>query len=315
VPYPETAMRQKRSKTKLNKAIDPLTKGLEQQMEYSTFIQPGDLLAHIDDPNWSIVDCRFDLQDTSAGERAYKETHIPGAIYTHLDRDLSAPRTGSNGRHPLPSIEDMAARFSRWGIDSQTQVVAYDSRGGGFAARIWWVLRFLGHDAVAILEGGFPAWERAGYPTRSGEEDRSPAQFEARVRPEMRIDIDELQGNLAVFSGHLIDSRAPERYRGEKEPLDPVAGHIPGALNRFWAANLDERDGLLAEKTLRQVFSTLIGDKEPGNLVVYCGSGVTGCFNLLVMEHLGLTGARLLPGSWSEWCSNSDRPVAVGPEP
>ncbi len=284
-------------------------------MKYSTFILPEDLLAHIDNPNWAIVDCRFDLQDTSAGERAYKETHIPGAIYAHLDRDLSAPRTSTNGRHPLPSIEDMAARFSQWGIDSQTQVVAYDSRGGGFAARIWWALRYLGHDAVAILEGGFPAWERFDFPTKSGVEESSPARFTASVRPEMRIDIDELRANLDDYSGRLIDSRTPERYRGEEEPLDPVAGHIPGALNRFWAANLDERDGLLPEKTLREGFSTLIGVQAPGDLVVYCGSGVTGCFNLLVMEHLGLTGARLLPGSWSAWCADADRPVAVGPEP
>jgi thiosulfate/3-mercaptopyruvate sulfurtransferase len=284
-------------------------------MDYTTFIRPEDLLAHIGDPNWAIVDCRFDLQDTSAGESAYNEAHIPGAIYAHLDRDLSAPRTGSNGRHPLPSIDDMAARFSQWGIDSQTQVVAYDSRGGGFAARIWWALRYLGHDTVAILEGGFPAWGHAGYPTESGKENRSPAQFKARVRPEMRIDIDDLHTNLDEFSGRLIDSRAPERYRGEEEPLDPVAGHIPGALNRFWAASLDERNELLPEKTLRDEFSKLMGDKEPSDLVVYCGSGVTGCFNLLVMEHLGLTGARLLAGSWSEWIADSDRPMAVGPNP
>jgi thiosulfate/3-mercaptopyruvate sulfurtransferase len=284
-------------------------------MKYTTFIRPEDLLAYTDAPDWAIIDCRFDLQDTSAGERAYRKAHIPGAIYAHLDRDLSAPRTGINGRHPLPSIENMVAQFNQWGIGSQTQVVAYDSRGGGFAARIWWMLRYLGHDAVAILEGGFPAWERAGYPISHGKEERSPAHFKARVRPEMRIDINELHTNLGEYSGRLIDSRAPERYRGEEEPLDPVAGHIPGAINRFWAASLDEGDGLLPEETLSQSFSALLGDKEPGDLIVYCGSGVTGCFNLLVMEHMGLTGARLFPGSWSEWCADTDRPVAVGRNP
>ena len=284
-------------------------------MIYSTFIQPGNLLAHINDPKWVIIDCRFDLQDSSAGERGYQEAHIPGAIYAHLDRDLAAPCTGLNGRHPLPPIEEMAAQFSQWGIDAQTQVVAYDCRGGGIAARVWWALRYLGHDAVAILEGGFPAWEGAEYPTRGGKEERSSTQFLAKLRPEMCIDIEELENHLDEYSQHMIDSRAPERYQGEEEPLDPVAGHIPGALNRFWGSNLDEHHRLLSENSLREHFQTLIGDKKPGDLVVYCGSGVTGCFNLLVMEHLGLTGARLFPGSWSEWCADVDRPIAVGPNP
>ena len=284
-------------------------------MKYSTFIRPDDILTHLDDPAWAIVDCRFDLNDKSAGERAHQEAHIPGAIYAHLERDLSAPLSGTNGRHPLPSAEEMAARFSQWGIDSRTQVVAYDSRGGGFAARLWWSLRYLGHENVAILEGGFPAWERDDFPTRKGTEKRDAAQFVADVRPEMRISVEELQADLDGYAQRLLDSRAPERYRGDEEPFDPIAGHIPGALNRFWASNLDENDWLLPEKMLFEGFSKLIGDKRPGDLVVYCGSGVTGCFNLLVMEHLGLTGARLLPGSWSEWCADPNRPVAVGPEP
>jgi thiosulfate/3-mercaptopyruvate sulfurtransferase len=284
-------------------------------MKYSTFIQPDELQTHLDDPMWAIVDCRFDLQDKIAGERAYYEAHVPGAIYAHIERDLSALPTGTNGRHPLPSAGEMAARFGQWGIDARTQVVAYDSRGGGFAARLWWALRYLGHESVAILEGGFPAWERAGFPTRNGKEKRSPAQFTANVRPEMRIDVDELQADLESYVRRLLDSRAPERYRGEEEPLDPVAGHIPGALNRFWAANLDENDRLLPENMLREGFISVIGDREPSDIVVYCGSGVTGCFNLLVMEHLGLTGARLLPGSWSEWCAGLNRPMATGPVP
>jgi thiosulfate/3-mercaptopyruvate sulfurtransferase len=284
-------------------------------MKYSTFIQADDLLAYIGNPNWAIFDCRFDLQDESAGERAYMEAHIPGAIYAHLERDLSAPITGFNGRHPLPSVEEMAAKFGEWGIDSQTQVVVYDSRGGGIAARLWWALKYLGHDNVAILEGGFPAWELNGYPTRDGTEERSAVQFIANPRPEMILDIEELENHLEDYSQRMIDSRSAERYRGEEEPLDPVAGHIPGAVNRFWGSNLDEHNQLLAEDTLRDNFLSLIGDKEPGDLVVYCGSGVTGCFNLLVMEHLGLTGARLFPGSWSEWCADPNRPIQVGPNP
>ncbi len=284
-------------------------------MKYSTFIRPEELNTHVDDPTWAILDCRFDLQDKSAGELAYQEAHIPGAIYVHLERDLSAPLSGTNGRHPLPSTAELTARFSRWGIDAHTQVVAYDSRGGGFAARIWWTLRYLGHDAVAILEGGFPAWEGGGFPTHSGVEERNPAQFVANLRPDMRINAAELQVNLEDYAHRLLDSRAPERYRGEEEHLDPVAGHIPGALNRFWGANLDENDQLLPQDTLREGFTTLIGDRAPSEFVVYCGSGVTGCFNLLVMEHLGLTGARLFPGSWSEWCADPNRPVAEGPHP
>ncbi len=284
-------------------------------MKFLTFIRPDELQTHLDDPTWAIVDCRFDLQDKSAGERAYQEAHIPGAIYAHLERDLSAPLSGTNGRHPLPSAYEMAARFSQWGIDARTQVVAYDSRGGGFAARLWWSLRYLGHYSVAILEGGFPAWERDGLPTRNGTEKRGSVQFVATVRPEMRIDVNELQADLDSYAERLIDSRAPERYRGEEEPLDPIAGHVPGALNRFWASNLDENDRLIPENILREGFTNLIGDKRSSDFVVYCGSGVTGCFNLLVMEHLGLRGAQLFPGSWSEWCADPERPVAVGPEP
>jgi thiosulfate/3-mercaptopyruvate sulfurtransferase len=291
-----------------------MAKGINQQMKYSTFIQPSDLLAQINNPRWAIFDCRFDLQDASAGELSYLEAHIPGAQYAHLEDDLSGPITGLTGRHPLPSIEEMAALFGQWGIDAETQVVAYDSRGGGIAARLWWALKYLGHDAVAILEGGFPAWEREGYPIQSGKEQRSAAQFVPRLRPEMRIDIEELENHLDDFSQGMIDSRSAERYRGEEEPLDPVAGHIPGSLNRFWGSNLDEDHRLLAADTLREKFLTLIGDKQPSDLVVYCGSGVTGCFNLVIMEHLGMPGARLYPGSWSEWCADEDRPIKVGPE-
>ncbi|NIS80259.1 MAG: sulfurtransferase [Anaerolineales bacterium] len=284
-------------------------------MTHSTFIDVETLFRHLDDLSWAIVDCRFDLTDDSIAENAYLEAHIPGAIYAHLERDLSTTPDGTNGRHPLPSIEEMTNLFGHWGIDESVQVIAYDARGGGFAARLWWSLRYLGHDAVAVLEGGLPAWERVGYPLRSGFESRSPKKFRPEVRAEMRIAAKDLLVNLGSKELRLIDSRAPERYRGEEEPYDPIAGHIPGALNHFWGANLDEEGNLLPQARLRAEFETLISGNDPNSVVFYCGSGVTACLNVLVTTHLGFEGARLYPGSWSAWCADPALPVTNGSEP
>lgn len=284
-------------------------------MTFTAFITTEALLPHLDDPDWAIFDCRFDLSDPTLAERAYLEAHVPGAVYAHLERDLSAAPDGSNGRHPLPSIDEMQARFRRWGIQAQTQVVAYDARGGGFAARLWWMLRYLGHSAVAVLEGGFPAWQQAGLPTREGVEHRPASNFEAAPRPEMRLQPENILNMLGSTQLRVIDSRAPERYRGEEEPYDPIAGHIPGALNHFWGANLDEAGRLLPEDQLRADFKKVIGDADMDHVVFYCGSGVTACHNLLVLEHLGHAGARLYPGSWSEWIADPTHPVASGPQP
>lgn len=278
-------------------------------MPFTTLISSAELLPNLYNNSWVVVDCRFDLEDKMAGERAYREAHIPGAVFAHLEEDLSAELTGDNGRHPLPTIDALTAHFSRWGIDDAFQVVAYDARGGGFAARLWWSLRYLGHDAVAVLNGGFPAWKRDGHPVRGGEEENTPRTFQSKVRPTMLVDTSVVEASLENKDILLLDSRSGERYRAEEEPIDPIAGHIPGALNHFWGSNLNADGLFLPEETLRSRFETILGDKQLGSAIVYCGSGVTGCLNLLALEHVGLQGARLYAGSWSEWIANPDRPI------
>jgi thiosulfate/3-mercaptopyruvate sulfurtransferase len=276
-------------------------------------IDARELLPHLDDPSWAIADCRFDLASPSKGQDDYLKAHIPGAIYAHLERDLSGPPNGSNGRHPLPPAGILAGVFSRWGIGPGVHVVAYDAENGSMAAaRLWWCLRYLGHEAASVLDGGFAAWREIDGPVRGGEERRAQRQFDPRPRPGM------LAGSRDVVAAQekddvlLIDSRAPERYRGDEEPIDPVAGHIPGALNRPLALNVDERGRMRPPEALRREFSLLLKGRPPGAAIVYCGSGVTACHNLLAMEHAGLRGARLYGGSWSEWCSDASRPVATG---
>ncbi|HSF17485.1 MAG TPA: sulfurtransferase [Vicinamibacteria bacterium] len=272
-------------------------------------IAANQLLAHSHDTDWATIDCRFYLAEPHRGEREYLLGHIPGAVYAHLDRDLSAPPSGTNGRHPLPSIVKMTDRFSQWGIDEAVRVIVYDTAGGQIAARLWWMLRFLGHDAVSVLDGGLAAYEASGGPLARNHERRSPRRFEPRVREAMRIDVDALRKTL---ENHLLlDARAPERFRGDAEPLDPVAGHIPGARNLPSSTNLDERGRFLPEQELRKRFSAVI-EGGGDSVVSYCGSGVTACHNLLAMEIAGLTGAKLYPGSWSEWCADRERPIAIG---
>lgn len=253
-----------------------------------------------------VVDCRFSLAEPDRGEAEYLEGHVAGAVYAHLDRDLSGPMTGANGRHPLPSVDRMQERFSSWGIDEAAQVVAYDTAGGQIAARLWWMLRFLGHDAVAVLDGGLPGWQAGGGELRSGREERRPRAFTPRPRDGRTVDAASLSGY------RLLDARAGERFRGETEPLDPVAGRIPGALNRPTGANLDEASRFLPADRLRRDFEDVLGEVPMETVVSYCGSGVTACHNLLAMEVAGLTGARLYPGSWSEWCSDPERGVETG---
>jgi thiosulfate/3-mercaptopyruvate sulfurtransferase len=281
-------------------------------MVYTTLISSEELLPHLDDPRWALIDCRFDLADPAAGQAAYLAEHIPGAVYAHLERDLSAPPTGTNGRHPLPPPGILAAVFSRWGIGHGVQVIVYDDSGGGYAARAWWSLRFLGHDAVAVLDGGLQAWVASGHPVRQGLESRRPASFSPSPRSELKIEADQVLAGLGSPGVVLIDARAPERFRGEEEPIDPVAGHIPGALNRPWQTNLDASGRFLPAIALRQQFEALLGASPASSAVAYCGSGVTACHNLLAMAHAGLLGARLYPGSWSEWSSSASRPVATG---
>lgn len=264
----------------------------------------------LDGDDTVIVDCRFDLSDPARGESEYLEAHIPGAVFAHLERDLSGPKTGRSGRHPLPSVEEMSECFSSWGIDARVGVVVYDAGAGQFAARLWWMLRYLGHERVQVLNGGLKAWRDASLPVRGGREARRPRRFDARPRAEMRIDLPDL---VRMRGEHLlIDARDPARYRGDDEPLDPVAGHIPGARNHFWQRNLDERGFFLSPERLRNQYESLLAVTPPERTVVYCGSGVTACHNLIALELAGVQGVKLYPGSWSEWCADPERPVEAG---
>jgi thiosulfate/3-mercaptopyruvate sulfurtransferase len=281
-------------------------------MSFTTLISSADLDAHAADPAFVVVDCRFMLDDVEWGRREYLAAHIPGAVYAHLDTDLSGPKDGTNGRHPLPHPDALRRTFSQLGIDAMAQVVAYDQDTGMYASRLWWLLRWLGHTSVAVLDGGFAKWTSEGRPTRSVEETREPREFVGSPRDDLLVDADAVASLSANTDWRLIDARAPERYRGDIEPLDKVAGHIPGAINHFYKQNLDDRGAFLPAEELRRRLSAVVGDASPDHVVNYCGSGVTACHNLLALEHAGLHGAKLYAGSWSEWSSDTRRPVAKG---
>ena len=278
---------------------------------YTTLIDTTELARHGGDPAFVVVDVRHDLAQPGYGENAYAQAHVPGAVFAHIDRDLSAPATGRNGRHPLPTPEAAAAVFGRLGIDTTKQVVAYDQGSGVYAARLWWMLRWLGHDNVAVLDGGFAKWSREGRPVESEARAAKPATFlPARVRP--TVNATGVAASLPRHDLVLLDARAAERYRGDVEPLDQVAGHIPGALNRPHSRNV-AADGTFRSATeLLGEFEAMLHGRSPGDVVHYCGSGVSACHNILAMTIAGYPLTRLYPGSWSEWCADPKRPVAKG---
>jgi len=265
------------------------------------------------DPCLVVVDCRFALDDVGWGERAYREAHVPGARYAHLDRDLSGAKSGRNGRHPLPSPSALERTFAALGVDDTKQVVAYDHDAGMFASRLWWLLRWAGHSRVAVLDGGFAKWTHEFRPVTSGiEAPATTASFVGRFDDSLRVDASTVEQSLKQRSDVLVDARAQERFRGDVEPLDAVAGHIPGAVNHPYKQNVDEAGVFLSPDTLRESFLRSLAGRSPERAVCYCGSGVTACQNLLAMEYAGLSGGRLYPGSWSEWASDPRRPVERG---
>lgn len=280
-------------------------------MPYTTLIDIAALNAHRRDPDWIMVDCRFNLMEPEAGRRAYHENHLPGARYAHLDDDLSGPITPETGRHPLPDPARLAQRFGAWGIGHHTQVVAYDDLGGMLAAaRLWWLLRWLGHETVAVLDGGLPAWLKAGLPLTAELPVASSTRFDAR--PDDRLWLTTAQVQALPPDHVVLDARGAARYRGEMEPIDPVAGHIPGAVNLPTDGHLTPKGGFLPMVELRARFDAALSGKPSAAIVHSCGSGVTACHNLLAMEAAGLPGSRLYPGSWSEWIRDPGRPVATG---
>lgn len=276
---------------------------------HKTLISPSVLAQHINDPSWVVIDCRFDLADPAKGEELYRQAHIPGARYAHLDRHLSGAKTGTNGRHPLPPSDEIIKQFSELGIGPHMQVVAYDADSGMYAGRLWWMLRWMGHDAVAVLDGGLARWQRDGHPVRGGLETATAATFRGAPRPGWRLTVDEVAAGLGNPARLLVDARSNERYRGMNETLDKVAGHIPGAANYFFQQNLADDKTFKSPEELRAQWAPVLEGHDPKDVVVYCGSGVTACHNLLALEHAGIHGVKIFPGSWSEWSSDPSRPV------
>ena len=278
-------------------------------------IAPEELAAHLGDPDWVVFDTRHELSDPAKGPQAYAAGHVPGAYFLHVDDDLSGPKTGTNGRHPLPDIATFAAKIDARGVRPETQVVVYDDAGGNFAVRLWWMLRWLGHERVALLDGGYPLWVKQGRPVSTDTPPPRPGAFEPRPELGATVDVhfvDRFRESPAVA---LVDARAAERYQGRSEPLDPVAGHIPGAVNRFWRMNLQPDGTFKAPGDLREEYEDLLGEADPAMAVHMCGSGVTACHNMFAMALAGLPPGRLYPGSWSEWCADPARAVATGPRP
>ncbi len=307
----------------------------------TTLISTAELALHLNDPDWAIFDCRFSLADSERGRRDYAQAHLPGAIYAHLNEDLSGPIVpGVTGRHPLPAIELAATKFSQWGIDAEAQVVVYDDSGGGMAARLWWLLRWLGHEAVALLDGGWPKWQSEGRGAKGGVEIRTARHFIPHPRPELVIATAEVEASLrsapVELRTHpertlseasaapkweskdaltmppdfkLFDSRTADRYRGENETIDPIAGHIPGAISVPYPDNLKSDGTFRSAEELQARFTSFLGDTPADHAAFYCGSGVTAAQNILALKHAGLGDARLYAGSWSEWITDPKRPV------
>lgn len=285
-------------------------------MTLTTIVSTDEVAKHLNDPSWALIDCRFQLDDPDAGRLDYLKSHVPGAIYAHLDDDLSGPIVaGKTGRHPLPDMDAFVNTLSHWGIDESTQVIAYDTNSAVYAGRLWWMLRWLGHDQVAVLDGDFRQWLREGRPTSSGDESRSRRQFRANPRPQMAVSVDDVVANLTTKKYQLYDARDEARFRGEVAGMDPVAGHIPGAKSAFYGPNLTDDGKFRSPAELGERYKQLLGDNDPQETIWYCGSGVSVHHDLLAMEIAGFKrGARVYIGSWSDWINDSERPVATGEE-
>jgi thiosulfate/3-mercaptopyruvate sulfurtransferase len=279
-------------------------------MIYETLINAETFRENLDNPNWAILDCRFYLQEPDLGREEYLEAHIPGAVYVDLDKDLSGEIIpGKTGRHPLPSRQTFAERLSSWGIDQSTQVIAYDNLSGAIAARVWWMLRWLDHQKVAVLDGDWRAWSKDGFPVESGEIARERKKFQAKEHPEFIADVELVQQIREDQDYLLLDARSPNRYWGLEETIDTKAGHIPGAVSAPYEKNLTPEGYFLNPDQLKERFENLLAGIPPSQVITYCGSGVTSAHNLIAMIEAGYDMALLYPGSWSEWIADSSRPV------
>jgi thiosulfate/3-mercaptopyruvate sulfurtransferase len=281
-------------------------------MRYHTLVDTDTLVRQLEDPSWIVFDTRFVLSDAAAGARAYDIGHIPGARYANLNSDLSSPPTANSGRHPLPRPGTLAEKLGKWGVDKNKQVVVYDDTFGVMAARLWWLLRWLGHDAVAVLDGGLRKWQDEGKPLTTTAPNIVPAHFFPEISDDMCVTADQVGAMLNNKSGLLIDARAAIRFQGGQETLDKVAGHVPGAVNLPYEGNINIDGKFKPDDYLRDRFLDVLNNVKPTNIIHMCGSGVTACHNLLAMEHAGLSGSKLYAGSWSEWITDNRRPVVTG---
>ena len=281
-------------------------------MSYTTLISATELAKHLDKPDWVVFDCRFSLADDKAGAKAYRQGHLPGARYADLNKDLSSRVLSHTGRHPLPDFAVLAKKLGDWGVSNRSQIVVYDDAGGAFAGRMWWLLRTMGHSLVAVLDGGIKHWHKQNLPITTHLPKIAPAQFRCYLDAKQWLSAAEVENGLAARRITLIDARTPERYAGQQEPIDPVAGHVPKAINRPFQLNLDKNGLFLPTEHLKSQFQALTDSRNPEQIVHMCGSGVTACHNLLAMEVSGLSGSKLYAGSWSEWIADKNRPVAKG---
>jgi thiosulfate/3-mercaptopyruvate sulfurtransferase len=284
-------------------------------MTLGPLVDVDTLARNLDREDWIVVDCRFMLTDPPAGRAAYDRGHIPGARYAHLDDDLARRPSASEGRHPLPDPETFTATVGRWGIGRDDTVVAYDDASGAIAARLWWLLRWLGHERCAVLDGGFAAWQSVGGPLEQTPPSVTPRRYEAPLPAAHNVVATDALPARQANGELLVDARAAPRYRGEQEPIDPQAGHVPGARNRPFSANVTSAGRFRPPGELRSELLELLNGRDPGQLIAMCGSGVTACHLLLAMESAGLPGARLYAGSWSEWIRDPARPIKTGAEP
>lgn len=281
-------------------------------MGYTSLVSVKDTFEHIDDPGWRMIDCRFDLKDPSVGLQKYLAGHIPDAIYADLDKDLSSPVTFTSGRHPLPDIEAISRKLGSWGVAVDTQVVVYDDAYGSYAARLWWILRWLGHQNVAVLDGGINHWLQSDLPLTTEIPSITPTKFVAKTNHDLVMDTKAMETVIDSPELTIVDVRDPERFQGIQEPVDKIAGHIPGAINIPWKTNLDETGLFLKPSQLAMQYEAILEKPGSENLVFMCGSGVTACHGLLALSALGHDDAKLYAGSWSEWIQNPDHPVASG---
>jgi thiosulfate/3-mercaptopyruvate sulfurtransferase len=278
---------------------------------FATIVSPDELHAHLRDPRFVVIDCRHSLADFALGRHLYDESHVPGAFFASVEDDLAGPKSGTNGRHPLPEPETFARFLRGVGVDDDTQIVAYDAGADMFAARFWFVSRWIGHDAVAVLDGGLTAWTARGYPvTAAPSEPAREGTLSVRLRPELVVDAAFVRERLGDPEMQLLDARAIERFSGESEPIDPVGGHIPGALHRWFKDNYSSEGTLKSREQLREEFSR--AGLDPKRTVHQCGSGVSSAVTQLAMAHAGLEGSRIYNGSWSEWVADPSRPIAKG---